>query len=88
MERWRHRFVTAVSPSRHRRIDAVFPLVRRLRRLLTRATSHSARPPGRPVGLLVLNGLRVLEAFAADVRDYGRGVSRIVRKGGKPPECR
>jgi hypothetical protein len=55
--------------------------------LLTRATSHSARL-GAPVGLLVLNGLRVLEAFGADVRDYGRGVSRIVRKGDKPPECR
>src|SRR3954451_6637202 len=57
-----------------------------LRRILTTATKHSPRL-GALVGLLVLNGLRISEALAADVRDYGhdRGhrVLRIVRKGGK-----
>src|SRR3954447_10933910 len=57
-----------------------------LRRLLATATKHSARL-GALIGLLVLNGLRISEALAADIRDYGhdRGhrVLRIVRKGGK-----
>src|SRR4051812_26586162 len=57
-----------------------------LRRLLATATSHSPRM-GALIGLLVLNGLRISEALAADVRDYGhdRGhrVLRITRKGGK-----
>jgi integrase/recombinase XerD len=57
-----------------------------LRRLLATATKHSPRL-GALIGLLVLNGLRISEALAADIRDYGhdRGhrVLRIVRKGGK-----
>jgi integrase/recombinase XerD len=57
-----------------------------LRRLLTEASRHSPRM-GALVGLLVLNGLRISEALAAQVSDYGhdRGhrVLRITRKGGK-----
>jgi integrase/recombinase XerD len=57
-----------------------------LRRLLATATKHSPRL-GALVGLLVLNGLRISEVLAADVRDYGhdRGhrVLRVIRKGGK-----
>ena len=57
-----------------------------LRQLLATATGHSPRM-GALVGLPVLNGLRISEALAADIRDYGhdRGhrVLRVVRKGGK-----
>jgi integrase/recombinase XerD len=57
-----------------------------LRRLLATATQHSPRM-GALVGLLVLNGLRISEALATQVSDYGhdRGhrVLKITRKGGK-----
>jgi integrase/recombinase XerD len=58
-----------------------------LRRLLATAATHSPRSAAL-VTLLTFCGLRISEAFGADIRDYGHDqghrVLKVTRKGGKP----